>query len=58
MSLWFLRDSKELVPDPILIFITGYHLWNEVEEVEVTEGNGGFKSVHEVGITPQQSPDN
>ena len=47
MSLWFLRDSKDLIPDSIQVFVTGYHLWNEVEEVVVTEGNGGFESVLE-----------
>ena len=47
LSLWCLRVSKVLIPDPIQVFITGCYLWDAVEEVVVTEGNGGFESVLE-----------
>ena len=51
ISLWSRRVSKDLVPDSKQVFITGGYLWNEVEEVVVTEGSGGFESVLESGNT-------
>ena len=48
ISLWFLRDSKVLVPDPIQVFINR-NIYPECKEgFGVTEGNGGFETVREL----------
>ena len=53
MSLWFLRVSKDLVPDPIQVFINR-NIYPECKEgFGVTEGNGGFESVLESGNTTE-----
>ena len=45
ISLWSLKDSKDLVPDSIQVFINR-NIYPECKEgFVVTEGNGGFETL-------------
>ena len=55
ISLWSLRVSKVLIPDPIQVFINR-NIYPECKEgFGVTEGNGGFETVLGSAVVPIES---